>query len=182
MASYARRRSRKPGIRLGVSQTPNDEAAQRLTSLDVEEYGWSIVKAQGTREVPYYTNFVAIPLEADVPLKERLKVEEEFHPLITGGHLLPIRLKEPERDPKKLLSMTEQICRTSKIGCFTYTRSLTYCTNCQKTLGGFRLKCPKCKSSALLIPYDRSSAEYSPLKWWNEAKALNVSRRCCYAL
>lgn len=182
MVSYARRQSRKPGIRFGVSQTPNDEAAQRLTSLDVEEYGWSIVKAQGTREAPYYTNLVAIPLEADIPLKERLKVEEEFHPLITGGHLLPIQLKEPERDPEKLLSMTEQICRTSKIGCFTYTRSLTYCTNCQETLGGFQPKCPTCKSSASLIPYDRSSAEYAPLKWWNEAKALNVSRRCSYAL
>jgi ribonucleoside-triphosphate reductase len=182
MTSYARRQSRKPSIRLSVSQTPNDEAAQRLTSLDVEEYGWSIVKAQGTREAPYYTNLVAIPLEADVPLKTRLKVEEAFHPLITGGHLLPIRLKELGQDPEKLLSMTEQICRTTKIGCFTYTRSLTYCSNCQETLGGFQPKCPTCKSSASLILYDRSSAEYAPLKWWNEVKALNVSRRVSYAL
>ncbi len=182
MASYARRHSRKPGVRLVVSQTPNDDATQRLTVLDIEEYGWAIVKAQGTRETPCYTNFVSIPLEAEIPLKERIRLEEEFHPLITGGHLLPIELKEPEQDPEKLFSTTEQICHSNKVGLITYTRSLSYCTNCLETFGDFQQKCPKCKSSASIVHYGRSSAQYTPLKWWNEAKALNVSKRCGYAL
>jgi len=182
MNAYTRKRSRKPHTRIALSQTTDDKAAQRLAELDVEKYGWARVCAQGTKEAPYYTTMPVTPLELNTPINDRLQLESAFHSMLTGGHLLPIQLDEPEQNPEKLLAITEHICQNYNIGLFTFTRNLTYCSNCRKTFGGLKVKCPDCKSSNTLTAYSRSSAKYLPLQWWSSAKLANLQQRSAYLL
>jgi anaerobic ribonucleoside-triphosphate reductase len=182
MNAYTRKHSRKPFTRIVLSQTTDDKAAQRLAELDVEKYGLARVRIQGTKEAPYYTTMPITPAEINTPINGRLEIESVFHPMLTGGHLLPIQIDEPEQDPEKLLTTTGHICHNFNIGLFTFTRNLTYCSNCHKTFGGLKIKCPECNSSNTLTSYSRSSAKYLPLQWWSSAKLANVQQRPAYVL
>jgi len=176
----AKKLSQMFGLRIGVSQVSNSEAAQRLAGLDVERYGWEIVTAQGTKESPYYTDLVVIPLEAKVSLRDRLKIESELHPLTLDGHLSLIELEEPEQDPENLLKMTRRICLSKNIGAFAYTRSFSHCKKCRRVFGGHPQKCPDCKSANSLTYYCRQSAKYKPLKYWTAAKKATIGKRVRY--
>ncbi|MDH5769663.1 MAG: anaerobic ribonucleoside-triphosphate reductase [Candidatus Bathyarchaeota archaeon] len=182
LSLHAKKLSQKLGLRILVSQVPSSEAAQRLAGLDVEKYGWGVVNTQGTKEAPYYTDLVAIPLEAKVSLEDRLQIESELHPLTLGGHLSIIELEEPERDPENLLKMTKKICRSHNIGVFTYTRSFSYCKRCRRGFGGHPQKCPNCKSTNSLTYYSRQSAKYKPIKYWTAAKKATIGKRVRYSV
>lgn len=182
ITTRVRQQSRKPKFRFDLSQTSDEQAAQRLAELDIEKYGWANVSVQGTKDAPYYTDLTFLPLEADLSLNDRLQIEGKFHTLTCGGHLAVITLKEPEQRPEDLLACTERVCQSSGIGFFTYTRDLTYCVHCQRSFGGILQKCPRCKSSNTLTHYSRSSAKYLPLRWWAPAKQANIARRVSYNL
>ncbi|MFH0896452.1 MAG: anaerobic ribonucleoside-triphosphate reductase, partial [Candidatus Bathyarchaeota archaeon] len=74
----------KYNLRISASQSIDFESPQRLAELDVERSGWGTVFTQGTRSSPYYTDSVTVPLEANIPLNERLRIESSFHPLLGG--------------------------------------------------------------------------------------------------
>ena len=182
MASQAKELSQRTGFRIAVSQSIDNEAAQRLAELDIEKYGWGTVFAQGTREAPYYTDLTVVPLEAEISLKDRLQIESAFHPLLTGGHLTLIELEEPEIDPEALLGMTKEICQSYNIGAYAFTRSYGYCQNCRQIFSGQLQKCPRCKSMEGFVRYSRLSSKYLPLALWPQAKREVINRRMRYIL
>jgi ribonucleoside-triphosphate reductase len=51
--------SKKPETRTLLAMVPASDAAKRLAELDAEKYGWAKVRAQGTKEKPYYTDLTA---------------------------------------------------------------------------------------------------------------------------
>ena len=170
----------KSGFRIAISQNAGDEAPQRLATLDVETYGWGKVFAQGTRDAPYYTDLTTVPLEANIPLKDRLEIEGRFHPLLNGGHLALIELQEPEQNPESLLKTTKQICQTKGVGAYAFTRSYSYCMNCQKIIGNILQKCPECKSVKAFIRYSRLSSKYLPIDTWPQSKQGIINKRIRY--
>jgi anaerobic ribonucleoside-triphosphate reductase len=148
--------------------------------LDVERYGWGSVFAQGTRDAPYYTDLTAMPLEVNSSLKERLKIEEAFHPLLNGGHLSLIELKESEDSPEKLIKMTKHIIHSYKIGAYAFTKSYSYCANCQRIFNKLVRKCPACKSVRAFTQLSRLSSKYLPLGMWPISKKEIVNKRVDY--
>jgi ribonucleoside-triphosphate reductase len=171
-----KRYSKKPETRVSLSMLPNANASKRLAELDVEKYGWSEVHAQRTREQPFYTDMVVLPLESNVSWKERLSVEEKFHELTPGSHMAIIQLNDSESDPNDLLLATRHILKT-KIGIYAYNRNLAYCNSCQKTFHGILSKCPLCGSVNTLVGFSRMSAKYLPLSHWIPAKRLVLNKR-----
>ncbi len=103
---------------------------------------------------------VAVPLEANIPWNERLKIEEIFHQLAVGSHLAVLQLVDTEQDPEKLLELTKRIATTYRIGLYAFNRNLTYCHRCEKAFFGQLLKCPSCGSVDALIRHRRVSAKY----------------------
>ena len=161
-SDFIRKYTRKPETRPVLAMTPCYNAAKRLAELDVERYGWANVRAQGTRGKPFYTDMVAVPPEASVSWQERLKIEERFHQLAIGGHLVVLQLPETEQDPDELLAITKQVVTTYRVGLYAFNRSLTYCGRCPKTFFGHLVKCPSCGSVDALIRHRRFSAKYEP--------------------
>lgn len=161
-SDFIRKYARKPKTRPVLAMVPNNHAARRLAELDVDRYGWANVRVRGTKEQPFYTDMVAVPLEVDVSWQERLEIEERFHRLATGSHLAVLQPTDTEHDPEELLAVTKQLATTYKIGLYTFNRNLAYCAHCQKTFFGQPLKCPSCGSIDALIQYRRVSAKYEP--------------------
>ena len=149
------RYSKKPETRACLAMVPAGDAAKRLAELDAEKYGWAKVRAQGTREKPFYTDLVALPLGVDVSWKERFRVEERFHRLTPGGHLGVVSLADVEQDPDDLLSVTRDVAGTYGVGFYVFNRNLAYCASCQKTFYGKLARCPSCGSVSMLQSFSR---------------------------
>jgi len=145
--------SKRPETRAALAMIPAPDAAKRLAALDAERYGWAKVRAQGTRENPFYTDQVAMPLTQTLAWKDRLRVEGQFHSLTPGGHLAVIPLDDEELEPESLLSITKDVAGNSEIGCYFFNRKITYCSSCQKVFYGKLTRCPDCGSVSMLQPF-----------------------------
>ncbi len=172
--------TKKPETRASLSMLPSTDAAGRLAELDVENCGWAKVHAQGTREHPFYTDMVAVPLTMDIPWKDRLGIEERFHQLTTGGHLALVQLADSEREPGRLLSATREIVGTYKVGLYTFSRNLAYCASCKRVFNGILQKCPDCGSVNMLVCFSRVSAKYRPSSFWNPPQRSALNNRISY--
>lgn len=139
------RSAKKPQTRLTNAIIPNNTAAKRLARLDVEKYGWGIVKAQGSRAPPRYSD--VNPLK--ILETEQLALEERIHQLAAGGHLTLVEPEHQNSTPEQLLNSSKQLS-TSNIGFFTYNLAVTYCHHCETTSAGTHLKCPRCSSTNTL--------------------------------
>ena len=172
--------ARKPEARAVLSMVPNPEAAKRLAELDVEKYGWAKVKAQGSKEQPFYTDMTALPLESTVSWQKRLTIEAKFHELCSGSHLAVIQLADSEQDPSRLLSLTREITETYSLGLYTFNRNFAHCSSCGKTFYGLPSKCPLCGSVNTLTSFSRISAKYLPESLWTKYQHSNLSKRVGY--
>jgi anaerobic ribonucleoside-triphosphate reductase len=172
----------KSGYRMALAYGASEEAPQRFAELDVENYGWGTVFAQGTRESPYYTDLTVSPLEAPISLEDRVTLEGRFQPLFTGGHLLPLELAEPKQTPEALLATTRDIVASSNLGAFAYSRTYGYCANCGTILGGQHQKCPQCNAFKTYTTFGRLSSNYQSLNDWPTAKVYALDKRHRYWL
>jgi anaerobic ribonucleoside-triphosphate reductase len=150
LSSDVKKHSRKPETRATLAMVPGADAAKRLAELDAEKYGWAKVRAQGNREKPVYTDLVTLPLSVNIPWRERLKVEENFHKLTPGGHLAILPVPDIVQNPDKLISFTRDIAGTYGVGLYVFNRNLAYCASCQKTFIGKLKRCPSCGSVNML--------------------------------
>ena len=174
--------SKNTNQRAVLAQIPSDEASQRFAELDKDRYGWASIYAQGTKTAPYYTDLVVVPLETQMPLKERLQIEGDFHTLFTGGHLTVIELHERKQEAEKLFNMSKEICQSTTVGAFTYSRQLSYCNNCKKVFTTHLVKCPKCESVETMTTYGRLSVRYLPLNLLPSSKRKRLKKRIRYFL
>jgi ribonucleoside-triphosphate reductase len=182
LSSNVQRSAKKPETRASLAMVPNADAAKRMAELDAEKYGWAKVRARGSREQPFYTDMVALPLEADVPWKKRLSVEEKFHKLTPGSHLALIQLADSEQNPNEILSATKEIVGNHAVGLYVFNRHLAYCASCQKTFYGILARCPSCGSVDMLHCFSRVSAKHLPSSLWLPAQRFALSKRASYAL
>jgi ribonucleoside-triphosphate reductase len=155
-----RKSMRKPETRPVSAMIPGFEAARRLAELDVERYGWAQVRVKGSKEQPFYTDLIGVPLQASLSQEARLKIEERLQLQASGGHLALIQLANEGRSPDELLSVTKRFVTTSKIGFFAYSQSFAFCNRCRKTFSGLQSKCPNCGSVGTLVNFDRVSSKY----------------------
>ena len=182
LSQNVQRYAKKPETRTALAMVPDANAAKRLAELDAEKYGWAKVRAQGTREQPFYTDMVALPLEADVSWRERLSVEERFHRLTPGSHLAILQLADSEQDSNELLSATKEIVGTYAVGLYVFNRHLAYCAGCQKTFYGIPSRCPSCGSVNMLHCFSRVSAKHLPSSLWFPSQRSALSERVSYML
>lgn len=164
-----------------LSSTGDAVASQRLAEIDVERFGWANVKAQGTKQYPYYTSGSFLPPEENVPLLDRISVEEAFHPILAGGHILTIQISEEDGSPEDLFKLTSEIVSNHTLGFFTYSKNYTLCQNCGQDFDGIQQKCSKC-GSASLNRYVWCPDRLVPLSSCSPAQQISVSNRQAYRL
>jgi len=167
--------SKKLNLRIYISQVSDAEASQKMAEQDVKLYGFSEVNVQGDAENPYYTFNSVIPDNVEISLDDRLRLEEKFHSIFNGGHLLRIPLIG-EYSSEELLKKTKEICGGYNVGFYVYDYVISYCGYCKKTFKGFKQKCPICGLTSI-VNYARESATYLPLEWWSHKGRKNVIKK-----
>jgi len=140
---YCKKMTTEQDIKLSFSRTPAETTAQRFAVLDLLNYGdaHKFVKGDvraaikkyaetGSRDLPiYYTNGTHVPVDADIQIAEKIRIEQAFFPILDGGNICNIYLGEQKPDPRGLMDMTLKICKSTNLGYFAFTRDFTVCNN-----------------------------------------------------
>ncbi|MDR0912657.1 MAG: anaerobic ribonucleoside-triphosphate reductase [Methanobrevibacter sp.] len=145
---------RETGYRWSVLQTPAESTAYRFATLDKEEFKDKAI-LQGSDKANYYTNSSHIPVNSDISLIEKIKIEEQYHPITAGGHIFHAFMGESYSDPESLMSLTNKIAKKSDIGFWAYSSAFSFCIKCKTLMKGLSGKCPTCGESDDVEWYDR---------------------------
>jgi anaerobic ribonucleoside-triphosphate reductase len=155
VSDFTHKSGRRRGKRLLSSMLPDFEASERLAQLDIDRYGFGKVRFSGTREKPFYSTISKLSIQDGQVSPDFLAFEQKSQGLRAGGGLAVIELGELERKPDELVSITKQAVDGCTLEFFTYSRRLTYCSNCRKSWFGSLNKCPLCGAVGTLAVYDR---------------------------
>ncbi|MCE5214041.1 MAG: anaerobic ribonucleoside-triphosphate reductase [Methanobacterium sp.] len=142
------------GYRWTVLQTPAESTAYRFAMLDREKFKDKII-VQGDADASYYTNSSHVPVNSDVLLPEKIKIEEKFHPLTLGGHIFHAFMGEAYSEPDSLMSLTNKIARKSDLGFWAYSSALSFCIKCKTLMKGLQNQCATCGEQTEVEWYDR---------------------------
>jgi anaerobic ribonucleoside-triphosphate reductase len=151
---------RKHGKRFFPVILQSVEASERLAQLDIEKYGLAKVKFSGTRDKPFYSTLKRLHIQAGNVLgitPESLETSEKLKGLSNGGNLIVIELEQADYKAEDLMNLTMQLIQGQTAEFFTYNRTMTYCSNCDKTWLGILHKCPQCGAISTLTVFDRFS-------------------------
>lgn len=137
---YARELSERHNMTIALARTPAETTGQRFAVADLlderfRDHALKVVKGDAERaldmlgttlDLPiYYTNGTHVTPSAPVPLTKRIEIEHVFFPIVDGGNIFHIWLGEARPDPRGLMEMAMNLCRTTQIGYFAFTRDLT---------------------------------------------------------
>jgi ribonucleoside-triphosphate reductase len=125
--------------------TPAEGLSDRFTLIDRAIYG----EIPGITDKDFYTNSFHIPVDFNISVVDKIKLEAPFHKLCNAGHISYIELDGPPVDDPDLV---ERIVRYS----FTQTEAgyiginfgIQYCKDCG-TMHVKGSRCPKCESTRL---------------------------------
>lgn len=145
---------KETGLRWSVLQTPAESTAYRFASLDKEKFNDQAL-LQGDKGSYYYTNSSHVPVNSDILLPEKIKIEEKFHQLTPGGHIFHAFMGESYSNADSLMSLTDKISRKSDIGFWAYSSAISFCIKCKTLMKGLNDKCPTCGESKDVEWYDR---------------------------
>ncbi|MEM2954933.1 MAG: anaerobic ribonucleoside-triphosphate reductase [Candidatus Nanoarchaeia archaeon] len=168
---------KKYGLRFSLIASPAETCAARLAKLDIARFGRNVIFS-GSKEAPYYTNSHMVKMDANIPLAEKIKIEQDYHPLANGGHILHIWLGEQSPSPESLIEMSKKICKTN-IGFFAYTKDYSVCNPCSNFEYGLKQKCGNCGSEDL-SRYSRITGYYQKVEGWNPSKKQELKDRYRY--
>lgn len=144
MEIYARELSERHNMTIALARTPAETTGQRFAVADLldekfRDHALNVIKGDvdgalenlgNTLDLPiYYTNGTHVAPGADIPLTKRMEIEHVFFPIVDGGNIFHIWLGEARPDPRGLMDMAMNLCRSTQIGYFAFTRDLTVCLN-----------------------------------------------------
>ena len=121
-----------------------------------------------------------VKMDAIFPLPEKINIEQAYHPLSNGGHILHIWLGEQSPSAESLIELSKKICEKN-IGFFGYTRDYSVCAPCSNFEYGLKTKCGNCGGEDL-SRYSRITGYYQRVEGWNPSKKQELKDRFRYNL
>ncbi len=108
-----------------LEATPAEGASYRLALRDVERF--EKIKTAGTRETPYYTNSVHLPVGYTDDIWEVLTHQDELQSMFTGGTVVHLFLGESIEDPMAVRRLVEKVVKNFKLPYFSITPTFSIC-------------------------------------------------------
>ncbi len=125
-----------------LEATPGEGASFRQARIDKEKYP-DIITA-GTKEAPYYTNSVHLPVNYSDDPFEVLDLQDDLQQAFTGGTVLHLFLGERVATPETAKNLVRKVVENYHLPYITLTPTFSICSRCGY-LKGEILYCPNCK-------------------------------------
>jgi anaerobic ribonucleoside-triphosphate reductase len=165
----------RDGKSYSLWQQAEESIARRLALLDLKHFPKQAIP-QSIGDSAYYTNSDHIRYDANIPLSHRIRLQGNFHPIVSGGVITHIWLGEQKPDINGLWGLTKNICLNTNTAYFAYTIDFTYCSRCRRMFRGGKWNCPECNSNEVKI-YSRKTGYYSEVNRYNPGKRADWESR-----
>jgi ribonucleoside-triphosphate reductase len=146
VANAAESFSGETGLTFDVCQSPSVEAGNRLALIDRRQFRKRFeADGDAADRSLHYTAGAQVRASADVPLGERLGIEQPFHRLLGGGAVFDVSLAGSPR-PEVLWRRIQRIVKAG-VPLFGFTQDLSVCLSCGRASRGLVRVCPSCGST-----------------------------------
>lgn len=175
---WTRRTQKETGVLWNFEQTPGEGSATRLALIDKEKYGKGIY-AQGRKGAWYYSTMITPP-NAPLLFGERVRIEEQLLPLLTGGCIFRAYIGEANPSAAGLLKITEWMVKETRIPSFDFAPTYSICSECARHNRGAVPTCYECGGTT--VTYDRIVGYYRGREQANVGKLQEIRERRRYDL
>jgi ribonucleoside-triphosphate reductase (formate) len=125
-----------------LEATPGEGASFRQARTDREKYP-DIITA-GTKDAPYYTNSVHLPVNYTDDPFEALDMQDELQQAFTGGTVIHLFLGERVGTPEAAKNIVKKVFDNYHLPYITLSPTFSICSNCGY-IKGESYYCPNCK-------------------------------------
>jgi ribonucleoside-triphosphate reductase (formate) len=125
-----------------LEATPGEGASFRQARTDRERY--SDIITAGTKEAPYYTNSVHLPVNYTDDPFEALDLQDELQQAFTGGTVIHLFLGERVRTPETAKNIVRRVFDNYHLPYITLSPTFSICSNCGY-IKGESPYCPNCR-------------------------------------
>ena len=165
-------------LRYGLFQTPAENLAYSNAKLMVDKFGLKGSFAKGTRDAPFYTNSNHVPVDSDINLIERIKLEGNNQPLGVAGNIMNVYLGESYSEPTALRSLCEKIRDNSGAYFWAFTSAFSICPECLTKVKGAVDTCSFCGADNDV--FSRVTGYMTVTSSWNKGKQSELKLRHNY--
>ncbi|MEN9406050.1 MAG: anaerobic ribonucleoside-triphosphate reductase [Bacillota bacterium] len=154
--------------------TPAEGLSGRFVKLDKELYGL----IPGVTDKAYYTNSFHIPVDYEISLDDKIKVEGRYHKYANAGHISYIEFNSnPAQNPQAV----EKLLRTMKkadMGYVGINFPIDFCNSCAYS-DIIDEECPVCQSTSIKR-IRRITGYLSTIERFNDAKRAELNKRLAH--
>lgn len=165
-------------LRYGLFQTPAENLAYKNALKMVKKYGFRKSHAKGTANAPYYTNSNHVPVDSDINLIDRIRIEGDNQPFGPAGNIMNVYLGESYSEASALKSLCEKIRDNTDAYFWAFSSAYSICPVCNSKFKGAITECPF--DNAETDVYDRVTGYLTNTKTWNRGKKEEFKRRYRY--
>jgi len=162
------------GFRWTLRQSYSETWIDRLLQLDNKKFSRE-KEIKSSNQFNFY-NTSNINSDLSLSWSDRIRLEANFHKILSGGHLLVIPVSESLNDVNALVEISNKIC-AEPIGLYTFALDLTYCSQCKQTLKGNYKKCPRCNSAQNINYFNKLTALYRSFSSLSKSERNEVRNR-----
>ena len=153
------------GHMYNLEYTPAEGATYRFAKEDISRYP-DIILA-GTKEKPYYTNSVLVPVYYTEDVFEVLEYNDELQSLATGGTVLHVYSGDSIKSGEQAALLIRKICENYKSPYLSITPTFVTCGSCGYAAGKHEV-CPECGGPVQV--WERVMGYLRPVHSWNIGK------------
>ena len=178
MADEIAKWKEEDGLRWGLFQTPAENLAYKNAQKMVRKYGFKRSHAKGTATRPFYTNSNHVPVDSDINLIDRIRIEGNNQPFGPAGNIMNVYLGESYSEASALKSLCEKIRDNTDAYFWAFTGDYAICPECNSRFRGNIEVCPFDDTKTDV--YSRVTGYLTNVKTWNEGKREEFVRRHRY--
>ena len=178
MADEIAKWKEEDGLRWGLFQTPAENLAYKNAQKMVRKYGFKRSHAKGTATRPFYTNSNHVPVDSDINLIDRIRIEGNNQPFGPAGNIMNVYLGESYSEASALKSLCEKIRDNTDAYFWAFTGDYAICPECNSRFRGNIEVCPFDDTKTDV--YSRVTGYLTNVKTWNEGKKEEFVRRHRY--
>ncbi|MBU1218181.1 ribonucleoside triphosphate reductase [Myxococcota bacterium] len=135
-----------------LEATPAEGASYRLARKDAKLFDG--IFAQGSEDVPYYTNSVHVPAMEQMDIFELLEHQDELQTMFTGGTVVHLFLGEAIPDPSSVKELVRSIVQRFRLPYFSITPTFSICP-VHGYISGKHFRCPYPHSDSELADFGK---------------------------
>jgi len=139
MRDYCDQRSKDLGLNVTLLATPAESLAGRFLKLDKKKYG----VIPGVTDKEYYTNSNHIPVNFDISIYDKLRIEAPYHELCNAGHIAYVEVDGEISGNPQAVGDIVRMMHSLDVGYGAINHPVDFDPSCGFT-GVIKDECPGC--------------------------------------